>query len=303
MAEAVTSEAQAAASEPIHVKATQTKYLRFDRSQRVEHAVLIVSFTILGLTGIPQMYPDSWLGNMMITAMGGIESTRIIHRASAIILIVLSIYHAGSVAYRVLVRRVDFSMLPGWKDVQDGFQQLGYNVGVAKQPPAMPRYTFAEKMEYWAVIWGTVIMIITGFMLWNPIATTSFLPGQFVPVAKAAHGGEARLAILAIVTWHLYHVHIKSFNKSMFTGYLDHEAMEEEHPLELAQIENGPSGEDIPPEVTRRRLLFFVPVVSLITLVMLVGLDRFVTFEETAITTVPRQDIEVFVPAETESQP
>ena len=171
-----------------------SKYLRFDRSQRIEHAVLVISFTILGITGLPQMYPDSWIGNGMIRAMGGIEMIRIIHRASAVILIILSIYHVSAVIYKIYVRRIGLSMLPGWKDVTDAGHQLAYNLGRAPEGPAMPRYTFAEKMEYWAVVWGTLVMIITGFMLWNPIATTRFFPGQFIPVSKAAHGGEALLA-------------------------------------------------------------------------------------------------------------
>jgi cytochrome b subunit of formate dehydrogenase len=297
MAEAISRENQAAGGETAVVHATQEQYHRFDLSQRIEHGVLILSFTILGITGIPQMYPDSLVGNWILTALGGIQTNRIIHRVAAAILIVLSIYHAGSVAYRLLVQRVQWTMLPTWKDVQDGVQSLGHNLGLIKNPPAMPRYDFAEKMEYWAVIWGTVIMILTGFMLWNPIATTNFLPGQFVPVAKAAHGGEALLAVLAIVTWHLYHVHVKSFNKSMFTGYLDAEAMEEEHALELAEIENGPPPVPTPPEVLRRRKAIFFPIATVITLLLLAGLFWFLTFEQTAITTVPRQAVETVVPA------
>ncbi len=82
-------------------------------------------------------------------------------------------------------------------------------------------------------------MIITGFMMWNPIATARFLPGDFIPAAKAAHGGEALLAVLAIIVWHMYGVHIKHFNKSMFTGKISEEEMLDEHPLELADIKAG----------------------------------------------------------------
>ncbi len=60
-----------------------------------------------------------------------------------------------------------------------------------------------------------------------------------MPAAKAAHGGEAVLAVLAIIIWHFYHVHIKHLNQSMFTGKLSQEEMEHEHPAELAQIEAG----------------------------------------------------------------
>jgi hypothetical protein len=82
-------------------------------------------------------------------------------------------------------------------------------------------------------------MVITGFMMWNPIATTNILPGQIVPAAKAAHGAEAVLAILAIIIWHLYHVLVKTFNRSMYNGKLSEEQMLHEHPLELADIKAG----------------------------------------------------------------
>jgi len=272
------------------------RYPRFDTSQRIEHALLILSFTILSISGLPQKYPDTGWGEGMIWLMGGIESTRLIHHSAAIVLIVGSIYHLVSVGYRLVVKRVQMSMLPGWKDVVDVVQTLGYNFGLAKEAPRMGRYTFGEKMEYWAVIWGTVIMILTGFVLWNPIATSRLLPGELIPAAKAAHGGEALLAVLSIVTWHLYNVHVKHFNKSMFSGWLSRHEMEEEHPLELAAIESSPA-KTPEPEVLRRRRRLYLPVAFLFSLVMLVSVYFFVTFEATAITTVPRQTVEVFTPA------
>lgn len=267
----------------------ETQFERFSLAQRVEHVILIISFTILGLTGLPQKWPTSWWGDAMIAAMGGIELTRIIHRVSAVVLILLTGYHFLAMGYRLYVRRERLSMLPTWKDVKDGFQALSHNVGITKNPPQMGRYTFGEKLEYWAVIWGTVIMTITGFMLWNPIATTNFLPGQAIPAAKAAHGGEALLAVLAIVTWHLYHVHIKYFNPSMFTGKLDAHAMIEEHALELEAIQAGEDKRELDPQKTRRRKMIYYPIAVTLGIVMLVSVYYFVTFEDTAIETVPRQ--------------
>jgi cytochrome b subunit of formate dehydrogenase len=186
----------------------------------------------------------------------------------------------------VFVRRVRMTMLPGWQDVKDAFQAFSYNLGLHKNHPRMGQYNFAEKAEYWAVIWGTVVMIITGFMLWNPITTTLFLPGEIIPAAKAAHGGEALLAVLSILTWHFYHVHVKRFNKSMFTGYLSREEMLEEHALELEHIEAG--RREIPPDpaAVRRRTAIFVPVAVVISATLLIGLYFFVTHEHTAIRTI-----------------
>lgn len=273
-------------------------YKRFDRWQRWQHALLMLSFTTLTITGIPQMYSESLLGGGAIWLFGGIESTRIIHRVAATVLMFAAIWHGGDLTYRVLVRRLRWTMLPTWKDITDFWQSMAYNIGLVKRAPELPRYNFGEKAEYWAVIWGTVIMIITGFMLWNPIATTNYLPGQVIPAALAAHGGEALLAALSILTWHAYNVHIKYFNRSMFTGYLRREIMEEEHKLELEAIEAGEVEPTPDPAVLRRRKLIFYPIATVIALVLLTGLYYFVTFEETAIATIPRQEVESAAPAQ-----
>lgn len=263
-------------------------YKRFDRWQRVEHALLITSFTVLVLTGLPQKYSLTLWGSVMIWLLGGIEITRIIHRVAATVLMFETIYHGAVVTYKVVVKRVPLTMLPGWQDVVDGIHAMGYNMRIAKTPPRMGRFTFGEKVEYWAVIWGTVVMVLTGFMLWNPIATTQFLPGQAIPAAKAAHGGEALLAFLSIISWHVYHVHVKSFNRSMFTGYIGRHEMEEEHPLELAAIEAGTHERPVDPVVLRRRQRLFYPVAAAFFFFLLAGLYWFVTFEQTAITTLPK---------------
>ena len=109
-------------------------------------------------------------------------------------------------------------MLPTQGDVKNALQALLYNFGLAKSRPQEGRYTYDEKVEYWAFVWGTVVMVITGFMMWNPLATTRLLPGEFIPAAKTAHGGEAMLAVLAIILWHLYNVLVRSRNKSMLTA-------------------------------------------------------------------------------------
>jgi formate dehydrogenase gamma subunit len=278
-------------------------YLRFNPWQRLEHITLLVSFTILAITGMPQKFSSQPWATTMIDFMGGIELTRLIHHGAAIILLIGAIYHFIAAGHKVFVKRVSLTMLPGFQDVKDGLQNLAYNVGLARRMPKMGRYTFGEKVEYWAVVWGTIIMALTGFVLWNPIATTAILPGEFVPAAKAAHGGEAILAVLSILTWHLYNVHIKEFNKSMFTGKIERHAMQEEHPLELAEIESGLQRPAPDPVTLRRRMRVFVPVAAVVSIALLVGLYFFVTYEQTAITTVLEQDIEIFVPLTPTAQP
>ena len=262
------------------------RFLRFDLSQRIEHLVMLVSFTILAITGLPQKFPDVGVSVGFFRLVGGIEITRIIHRTSSIVLMVVSIYHLVSLAYRIFVQRVRLTMMPIFEDLVHVYQDVLFYLGLRKEKAQYGRYNYAEKAEYLAVVWGTVVMAITGFMMWNPIATSRILPGEYIPAAKAAHGGEAILAVLAILLWHFYHVHLKQFNKSMFTGYLTREEMEEEHPAELNRIERGANGEP-PTQVIKKRRRMFIPIASVASIAMLAGVVAFVTFEDTSITTIP----------------
>ena len=271
--------------------------VRFSLAQRIEHILLLASFTILGVTGLPQKYALSPISEWIIGALGGIESTRQIHHIAAIFLMLVSVFHIVAVFYRILVLRSSLTMLPIIDDFKHLLQDLSYYFGLRKHKAYYGRYNYAEKVEYLAVVWGTLIMAITGFMMWNPIATTRLLPGEFIPASKAAHGGEAVLAVLSILLWHFYHVHLKHFNKSMFTGKLSREEMVHDHPAELAMIEAGEAPK--PPEapVLRRRQRVFLPVAGVLAVAMLAGIYGFVSYEESAITTVViGETAPIFVP-------
>ena len=278
----------------------QEQFPRFRIGAQIEHLVLLVSFTVLAITGLPQKYPETSIGDWMINAMGGIETVRIIHRWAAFFLVAGSIYHLGTGAYRFYVKRERFRMVPDKKDIEDVRDFVLHNIGLREEPPKMRKFNFGEKFEYWAVVWGTAVMAITGFMLLNPIATTSVLPGEIIPAALAAHGWEAVLATTAIILWHLYNVLIKHFNPSMWTGKLPLNQMEEEHMLELERLEAGgsPWTRVYGPVLKHRRRYFAIASVIIAGLLLAVAVWAF-TFEETAITTVPRVTQEVFVPLTT----
>lgn len=267
-------------------KVTRT-YLRFPLARRIEHWVMMLSFTVLALTGLPQRFPDADLSRAILSLLGGIEALRVIHRVAATVMMLGTAWHILVMGYSAFVLRDRMSMLPTFQDAKDGWQALMYNLGFAKSYPQMGRYTFEEKMEYWAFVWGAVIMGLTGFVMWNPITATRFLPGEFVPAAKAAHGGEAVLAVLAIIIWHIYGVHIKRFNKAMFTGKLSEDEMLHEHPLELADIKAGIADRRPDPKTLRKRQLIYYPIAAILTLGMLGAIYGFINAEETAITTVP----------------
>jgi len=275
-------------------------YERFPVWRRIEHIIMVFSFSTLGLTGLPQRYPTSSIGVGIVQALGGIENLRLVHHIAAIVMMFGTAYHILIMGYSVFVLHDKMSMLPSLQDAKDGLQALFYNIGFVKEYPKMGRYTFEEKMEYWAFVWGAGVMGATGFLMWNPITATQYLPGELIPAAKAAHGGEAVLAVLAIVVWHFYGVHIKRFNKAMFTGMQTEQEMLHEHPLELEDIKAGTSDRRPDPATLRKRQMVFFPIAAFLTLGMLAGIFGFINAEETVLTTIePLTETQIYVPMET----
>lgn len=276
-----------------------TMFLRFPLSTRIEHWVLAADFTILAITGFVQLYSTLSVSIWFTGVVGGIENVRVIHHICAIIMVIQSIVHLGVILYRSNLHLTKLHMMPTLEDAYNAFQAFFNNIGFIKEKPKEGRYTFAEKAEYWALIWGTVIMVVSGLMMWNPVATSKILPGEAIPAAKAAHGGEAILAVLAIIVWHLYFVLIKHFNKSMYSGYVSVEDLAREHPLELADIQAGLHHTEIHPETLTRYYRFILPQYIAISIMLLGGFFFFITFEDTTvIPTEPFEHIAVFSPIE-----
>ena len=280
------------------------QYRRFVSEDRIQHWLLVLSFSVLALTGLVQKYSVSFISVQLISLLGGIETVRIIHRIAATLLMLEVVFHIGVAGYRIFVQHVRPRIFPNTKDISDALKSLQFNLGVVKEKPQFGRYSFEEKFEYWAVIWGLAIMILTGFMLWNPIATTQFFPGQFIPAAKSAHGSEALLAVLAILIWHLYHVLVRHFNRSMFTGYLSREEMLELHPRELAEIESAATTPREPESIIAKRRLRFIPIFAAVSSLLLLGIFQFITFEKTALDTInPAIQVTIYAPLTPQPQP
>ncbi len=212
-------------------------FARFNRAEIIEHWVLLVSFSTLGLTGLLQRYAGVYIISLLINIVfGGIETLRVIHHLAAIIFILQSIYHGFKILYFWFVKREMGSMFPMFKDLTDMIGMIKYNAGLSKQRPQFDRYTVEEKLEYWALIWGTLVMGLTGLMQWFPTITTQYLPGSAIPIARVAHSLEAVLAVAAIAMWHMYHSVVKEKNQSIFSGFMSEHEMHENHPLEYQRI-------------------------------------------------------------------
>jgi formate dehydrogenase subunit gamma len=221
-------------------------FTRFVLSQRIEHILLMLSFGMLCLTGLPQTFHDTAWAQWILSVLGGIGTTRLIHHLFAFMLAFEFLYHLIVVAYELLLLRPrPLPMLPQLQDVRDGLRSVAYLSGLRPEKPPFDRYDFKQKVEYWALIWGLLVMGGTGLILLFPLVVTRYLPGVFIPAAKVAHGYEAILAFLAIITWHLYNAHLSSeafpLDTSIFTGKISGKKMLEEHPLEYRRLAAGQS--------------------------------------------------------------
>jgi formate dehydrogenase gamma subunit len=206
--------------------------VRLTGNQRVQHWLLLTSFITLVLSGFALQYPDSWLAWLL----GGSEYLRrIIHRIAAVIMLVVGIYHLAYLFWSKDGRLWVKDMMIRGKDFKDVIGNFGYYFGVSKSRPKIARFGYAEKAEYWAVVWGTLVMGLTGLMIWFKLGIFSFLPRWAIDIALAVHFYEAVLATLAIVVWHFYHVifdpDVYPVNFAFLDGRVSEEHYREEHQL------------------------------------------------------------------------
>jgi cytochrome b subunit of formate dehydrogenase len=224
---------------------------RFGRWAIVQHAAVIVLFTALLVTGLPQKWPQSDVSQGVVDALGGIFATRWIHRLAGILFALLAATHLVVAIFQVTTRRAKPSMLLTRKDFRDTLQNLRFYLGLVDEPPRFGRYDYRQKYEYWGLIFGSAIMVITGFFLILPILTSRFLPAELIPAAKAMHSNEAMLALLIVLIWHLYGAHLNPEvfpgDSSIFTGKVSKARLAHEHPLEYAELYGEPAPPPSPP--------------------------------------------------------
>ena len=202
--------------------AKESHYLRFTLPERIQHGMLTLTFMILAYTGFALKYPDSWWNFPFTLVKNTYDLRGVIHKATAIVFVLLLIYHVG---YMILTRRGRMklaALFPKLKDAKDCFGLVTYNLGFSKEKPHFEQYSYIEKAEYWALIWGSVVMILTGTILTFENFFMQYLPKWGMDLATTIHFYEAVLAVLAILVWHFYFVifdpEAYPLNWSMATG-------------------------------------------------------------------------------------
>lgn len=225
---------------PLTVK-VEGGYLRWTRWERFQHWVLAAVFIVLAITGFALRYPDAWwmkpfTGNATLFALRGI-----LHRIAAVVFLTLGAVHF---VWLVGVRRGRAqlsAMAPRLRDIGDAARSVGANLGLVRRAPRFGHYTYAEKAEYWALIWGALVMGVSGVGLWAKGTTMSLAPRWVIDLLTVIHLYEAWLATLAILVWHFYFVifnpDVYPVQASMLHGRLSEEELQEEHGAEWDEIQ------------------------------------------------------------------
>jgi len=219
-------------------------YLRMTAHERCQHAVLVISFTLLVVTGFMLRYPEAWwvhaIRNLSASAF---EWRGLLHRVAGVVMLASGVWHfwylAGTAAGRGLFR----DLLPRKRDLTDPWAVLKYNLGLAPTKPAFGRFSYIEKAEYWAMMWGTILMGITGVVLWFENTSMGLFTKLGFDISRTVHFYEAILATLAIIVWHFYFVifnpDVYPMNLAWLTGRMSGKEMLEEHPAQLAELQRA----------------------------------------------------------------
>jgi len=197
--------------------------LRMLPFERVQHAVLALSFLTLVWTGFALKFPETWWARPLLVMEGAHSVRSIVHRVAAVVFMAISLTHLVSLIVNRKLRAHWMEMLPNRNEPREALSNFAYNLGLGAEPPERSPHSYVEKVEYWAVVWGAVVMASTGLLLWANNLAMRLLPKSWLDVATSVHFYEALLATLAIVVWHFYSVifdpDVYPLNTAFLTGY------------------------------------------------------------------------------------
>jgi cytochrome b subunit of formate dehydrogenase len=187
---------------------------------RIAHAMLFTSFFALVWSGFALKFPDAWWARPLLAWEGELGVRGWLHRGAAIVMLAAFAFHAAHLAVDRRARACMRAMLPTRHDLHELGEKLAWYVGRRREMPPSPPLGYAEKAEYLALVWGTIVMAVTGFALWFENWSLAHLPKWASDVATVVHYYEAILASLAILVWHFYFVLLDPLVYPMDTAWL-----------------------------------------------------------------------------------
>ncbi|HWO56107.1 MAG TPA: cytochrome b/b6 domain-containing protein [bacterium] len=217
----------------IHLVNLKKQIVRMNYNEVWQHTFLMITFIVLVITGFALRFSESWWAQLLFGREGGFPLRGTIHRVAAVLFILTALWHVGYLLGR-RGRAFLVDIMPRKSDFTEFKQMLAYNLGRSAQRPQFGRFSYVEKVEYWALVWGTIIMAITGFFMWEESIAVNLFPKGFLDVMLVIHYYEAWLATLAILIWHMYSTvfnpAVYPMNPAWYTGKMPEDVYRHEHP-------------------------------------------------------------------------
>jgi len=227
-------------------------FTRFAPFERFLHILVVSSFLLLVITGMPlKFYYTAW-AKALFAILGGPETARILHRFGALVTFLYFTLHVSSLVHRAWAGRGSVrdpksgkfhlkrlwgvlfgpdSMMPTWQDWRDFVAHNKWFFGKGEKPQ-FDRWTYWEKFDYFAVFWGVFIIGASGLFMWFPTFFTRFLPGWLINIALIIHSDEALLAAGFIFSIHFFNTHFRiekfPMDTVIFSGRISKTEMQHE---------------------------------------------------------------------------
>jgi len=209
---------------------------RMSRTDRWRHMVLFLSFAVLALTGFPPLAREIGLVRLVFGSGGGPAWRGVVHRAAAAVFIVDIVWYLLPLFLTARGRRERRARSLGVRDLKDAAAFFNPR----SRRPEFGRYGFAEKLDFWAVLGGAAVMIVTGLLMWFPDLSLRLFPLRIHRVFVVIHGYEAVLAVVAVLIGHMYAAHFRPGVFPMSRVWLDGKIagadLRRFHPLEYRDI-------------------------------------------------------------------
>lgn len=180
---------------------------RFSVFERLQHAIMATCFILLAWSGFALAFPGSWISEPFFFFDDPSYVRRWTHRIAAFVFLGISVIHVLYLFGAKRGRKNLYEMLPRFQDLKDAIATMSFCLGIRKKPLGhASHFTYIEKAEYWALVWGSLVMTATGFILMYVNISLAEMPYWGIQLAAAIHYWEAILAVLAILIWHGYWV-------------------------------------------------------------------------------------------------
>ena len=240
-----------------HDPAEETTFVqRFDIHQRVQHWFMLSGVILLGMTGWPLRgagSPEAIESSKKVLALfGGPHGAAIVHRIAAVMIIFAGAYHLGYLVKKAMNKTLPMSMVPLPRDAFEMRDNILYMMGMGERP-RFAKYSYLEKFDYWAVFWGMIMMVGTGFVLWFPVFFANYAPHWLLTSAQIIHGEEATLALMFLFVVHFYNAHLKPsifpMSWTWLTGKMSLAHLKHEHGGQYDEVKRqARSGDDGKPQ-------------------------------------------------------